>query len=153
MVLYVGASRNLSVFYALWSHNGHNAGAADAGGDYAAVPDDTASALRISTRSCIRATGSMPVMRCNKLYKEWEATQRDQHLVDNNERAKVEATANLKKALCSQLTPLGEEAEWLAEALYGQQVLAHIANFKEMQGVADADFAQWKSLKHGNHPG
>ena len=93
----------------------------------------------------------MPVVRCKALYDEWKAAQRD--LVNNNERGKVEATANLKKALCSQLTPLGEEAEWLAEALFGQQVLAHIANFKEMQGVADADLAQWMSMKQGNRPG
>lgn len=66
---------------------------------------------------------------------------------------KVEATANLKKALCSQLTPLGEEAEWLAEALYGQQVLAHIANFKETQGVADADHALWMAFNQHSRPG
>jgi hypothetical protein len=95
----------------------------------------------------------MPVKRCNSLYNEWKAAQHEQHQDNNNEGGKVEATANLKKALCSQLTPLGEEAEWLAEALYGQQVLAHIANFKETQGVADADHAQWMAFNQHSRPG
>lgn len=42
---------------------------------------------------------------------------------------------------------MGEEAEWLAEALYGQQVLPHLAHFKEMQGVADADLEQWAAFR------
>lgn len=95
----------------------------------------------------------MPAKRCNSLYNEWKAAQHEQHQDNNNEGGQVEATANLKKALCSQLTPLGEEAEWLAEALYGQQVLAHIANFKETQGVADADHAQWMAFSQHSRPG
>ena len=114
------------------------------------MPDDTTSALRIATRSCIRATGSLPVSRCSKLYDQW---LNDQRRAEGDSAGLVEATANLKKAVCSQLTPLGEEAEWLAEALYGQQVLPHIANFKEMQGVADTDHAQWAAFKQHHRSG
>ena len=88
----------------------------------------------------------MPVTRCKSLYNEWKAAQQERHQIDNNEGGNVEATANLKKALCSQLTPLGEEAEWLAEALYGPELAAHIAHFNDMQGVSDADHAQWISF-------
>ena len=117
------------------------------------MPDDTTSALRIATRSCIRATGSLPVSRCSKLYDEWKIDQRQQRRAEGDSEGLVEATANLKKAICSQLTPLGEEAEWLAEALYGQQVLPHIAHFKEMQGVADADHAQWVAFNQHHRSG
>ena len=137
----------LALYLRLPSHCAAATDVIGSGGDYAAVPDDTSSALRIATRSCIRATGSLPVNRCKQLHDEWRTSQ-------EKEKARgVEAGVNPKSAGCTQLTQVGEEAEWLAEALYGEEVLPHIANFKEMHGVAQSDHPQWVSFKRQHNHG
>lgn len=81
----------------------------------------------------------MPVQRCKQLHDEWKSA---------DAAGELPMVAHAKKPICSQLTPLGEEAEWLAEAIYGERVLPYIAHFKDMHGVADVDAAQWAAFRH-----
>ena len=60
-------------------------------------------------------------------------------------------TVDVSAAGCVQLTPVGEEAEWLATSLYGPRVAPHLENFREMYGVAPQDAEAWTQYRRHGH--